>query len=106
MDNRGLYHGNVSETEDGDECLHWNSHFILEQGVNPFTAFEDEDGLGPHNFCRSRVNNVQYVNFNSTGHLQQDSHSNILYDTETQTETRCPGVSSEEAPSCFGTTVM
>ncbi|KAE8280411.1 Hyaluronan-binding protein 2 [Larimichthys crocea] len=53
VDNRGLYHGNVSETEDGDECLHWNSHFILEQGVNPFTAFEDEDGLGPHNFCRN-----------------------------------------------------
>ena len=48
------YRGNVTETDDGEECLHWNSHFILNQGTNPFTAFEDPDGLGPHNFCRSR----------------------------------------------------
>ncbi|XP_019947231.2 hyaluronan-binding protein 2-like [Paralichthys olivaceus] len=47
------YRGHVSETDDGDECLYWNSHFILEQGTNPFTAFEDKDGLGPHNFCRN-----------------------------------------------------
>lgn len=53
VDDGESYHGNVSETEDGHECLHWNSHFILDNGVNPFTAFEDEDGLGPHNFCRN-----------------------------------------------------
>ncbi|XP_034041443.1 hyaluronan-binding protein 2-like [Thalassophryne amazonica] len=47
------YRGNVSETEDGDECLYWNSHFILEHGSSPYTSFEDEDGLGPHNFCRN-----------------------------------------------------
>ncbi|KAM9847501.1 hyaluronan-binding protein 2 [Aulostomus maculatus] len=47
------YRGKVCDTDDGDECLHWNSHFILEQGTNPFTAFEDDDGLGPHNFCRN-----------------------------------------------------
>uniref|UniRef100_A0A3P8UAL8 trypsin n=1 Tax=Amphiprion percula TaxID=161767 RepID=A0A3P8UAL8_AMPPE len=47
------YRGNVSETDDGDECLYWNSHFILASGVDPFNSFEDKDGLGPHNFCRN-----------------------------------------------------
>lgn len=50
------YRGNVSETDDGHECLYWNSHFILESGKNPFKSFENEDGLGPHNFCRSGFN--------------------------------------------------
>lgn len=53
VDDGESYRGNVSETDDGDECLYWNSHFILERGVNPFTSFEDKDGLGPHNFCRN-----------------------------------------------------
>lgn len=53
MDDGESYRGNVSETENGFECLYWNSHFILENGVDPFNSFEDEDGLGPHNFCRS-----------------------------------------------------
>ncbi|XP_035028340.2 hyaluronan-binding protein 2 [Hippoglossus stenolepis] len=53
VDDGESYRGNVSESDDGDECLHWNSHFILNQGTNPFTAFEDPDGLGPHNFCRN-----------------------------------------------------
>ncbi|KAM8851853.1 hyaluronan-binding protein 2 [Synchiropus picturatus] len=47
------YRGKVSETEDGDTCLYWNSHFILESGTDPFNNFEDKDGLGPHNFCRN-----------------------------------------------------
>ncbi|XP_059179764.1 hyaluronan-binding protein 2-like [Centropristis striata] len=47
------YRGNVSETDDGHECLYWNSHFILENGADPFNSFEDSDGLGPHNFCRN-----------------------------------------------------
>ncbi|XP_041644909.1 hyaluronan-binding protein 2-like [Cheilinus undulatus] len=53
VDDGESYRGNVSETDDGDECLHWNSHFILDSGVNPFNSFEDKDGLGPHNFCRN-----------------------------------------------------
>uniref|UniRef100_A0A3Q0R8Y8 trypsin n=1 Tax=Amphilophus citrinellus TaxID=61819 RepID=A0A3Q0R8Y8_AMPCI len=53
VDDGESYRGNVSETDDGDECLYWNSHFILASGVNPFTSFEDSDGLGPHNFCRN-----------------------------------------------------
>uniref|UniRef100_A0AAY5KHL2 trypsin n=1 Tax=Esox lucius TaxID=8010 RepID=A0AAY5KHL2_ESOLU len=47
------YRGNVSETDDGDECLFWNSHFILQKGTDPFNDFEDDDGLGPHNYCRN-----------------------------------------------------
>ncbi|XP_073337912.1 hyaluronan-binding protein 2-like [Pagrus major] len=53
VDDGESYHGNVSETADGHECLYWNSHFILEQGTDPFDSFEDKDGLGPHNFCRN-----------------------------------------------------
>lgn len=29
-----------------------------------------------------------------------------FYDTETQTENRCPGASTEKAPGCCGTLVM
>ncbi|XP_056147952.1 hyaluronan-binding protein 2-like [Lampris incognitus] len=47
------YRGNVSETDDGDECLYWNSHFILEEGIDPFSSYKNNDGLGPHNFCRN-----------------------------------------------------
>lgn len=46
----------MSETDDGYECLYWNSHFILEKGADPFGSFENPDGLGPHNFCRSGEN--------------------------------------------------
>uniref|UniRef100_A0A3B4AD95 Kringle domain-containing protein n=1 Tax=Periophthalmus magnuspinnatus TaxID=409849 RepID=A0A3B4AD95_9GOBI len=47
------YRGNVSETDDGHECLYWNSHFLLDSGTDPFNSNEDENGLGPHNFCRN-----------------------------------------------------
>lgn len=46
------YRGKVSETENGDECLDWNSEFILDKGVFPSVAFASTEGLGPHNFCR------------------------------------------------------
>ncbi|XP_051772236.1 hyaluronan-binding protein 2-like [Ctenopharyngodon idella] len=47
------YRGKVSETEEGDECLDWNSEFILDKGSFPSTAFASSEGLGPHNFCRN-----------------------------------------------------
>uniref|UniRef100_A0A665WVQ2 trypsin n=1 Tax=Echeneis naucrates TaxID=173247 RepID=A0A665WVQ2_ECHNA len=53
VDDGESYRGNVSETDEGDECLYWNSHFILQNGVDPFNTFENEDGLGHHNFCRN-----------------------------------------------------
>uniref|UniRef100_A0AAY4AVK4 trypsin n=1 Tax=Denticeps clupeoides TaxID=299321 RepID=A0AAY4AVK4_9TELE len=31
--NGQLYQGKVSETDDDDECLHWNSYFLLEKGI-------------------------------------------------------------------------
>lgn len=55
VDDGESYRGNVSETEKGRECLYWNSHFILHNGVDPLNAYDEEDGLGPHNFCRSVV---------------------------------------------------
>ncbi|KAM3606205.1 uncharacterized protein V6R79_012510 [Siganus canaliculatus] len=53
VDDGESYRGNVSETDDGDECLYWNSHFILDNGADPFNSYENDDGLGPHNFCRN-----------------------------------------------------
>uniref|UniRef100_A0A671RRE3 trypsin n=1 Tax=Sinocyclocheilus anshuiensis TaxID=1608454 RepID=A0A671RRE3_9TELE len=47
------YRGKVSETEDGDECLYWNSEFVLDKGAFPSVAFASSEGLGPHNFCRN-----------------------------------------------------
>ncbi|KAK2824054.1 hypothetical protein Q5P01_021229 [Channa striata] len=53
VDKGEFYRGNVTETEDGDECLFWNSHFVLVKGTNPFNTYEDKEGLGLHNFCRN-----------------------------------------------------
>ncbi|XP_051946572.1 hyaluronan-binding protein 2-like [Xyrauchen texanus] len=47
------YRGKVSETEEGDECLDWNSEFVLDKGSFPFDAFVSTTGLGPHNYCRN-----------------------------------------------------
>ncbi|XP_058235092.1 hyaluronan-binding protein 2-like isoform X2 [Hemibagrus wyckioides] len=47
------YRGRVSETEDGDECLFWNSYLLLGKGTSPFTTANDPQGLGPHNYCRN-----------------------------------------------------
>lgn len=47
-----FYRGTVSVTVDGDECLDWNSYFVLQKGGDPFVEYAGFDGLGPHNFCR------------------------------------------------------
>ncbi|XP_051508222.1 hyaluronan-binding protein 2-like [Myxocyprinus asiaticus] len=47
------YRGKVSDTEEGDECLDWNSEFVLDKGSFPFNAFASTTGLGPHNYCRN-----------------------------------------------------
>lgn len=49
------YRGKVSETEEGDECLDWNSEFVLDKGSFPAAAFASSEGLGPHNFCRLKT---------------------------------------------------
>lgn len=97
------YRGNVSETDDDHECLYWNSHFILEHGSNPFNSFEDKDGLGPHNFCRSEENSRVCLN----QHLPTDDlFKFFIYNVGIQTENQNPGVSSEKVDDCFGITVM
>lgn len=53
VDDGESYRGNVSETEKGHECLYWNSHFILENRADLLNSYDEEDGLGPHNFCRN-----------------------------------------------------
>ncbi|XP_066519162.1 hyaluronan-binding protein 2-like isoform X2 [Hoplias malabaricus] len=41
------YRGFVSETVSKLECLPWNSHLL------PFGEFDEQDGIGPHNYCRN-----------------------------------------------------
>ncbi|XP_024913483.1 hyaluronan-binding protein 2 [Cynoglossus semilaevis] len=48
-----FYNGMVSETVEGEDCLHWNSYFILQNGADPFKAYEGHDGIGPNNYCRN-----------------------------------------------------
>lgn len=38
-------------TEEGKECLNWNSYFIFSQGSDPYSQYSDFDGL-EENFCR------------------------------------------------------
>ncbi|CAJ1081013.1 hyaluronan-binding protein 2-like [Xyrichtys novacula] len=46
------YRGTVSETEDGQECLDWNSFFVRSQGEDPITMYPDT-GLESNNYCRN-----------------------------------------------------
>ncbi|XP_072523574.1 hyaluronan-binding protein 2-like [Salminus brasiliensis] len=41
------YRGFVSETVNELECLPWNSHLL------PYSEFDEDDGVGPHNYCRN-----------------------------------------------------
>ncbi|XP_037400282.1 hyaluronan-binding protein 2-like [Pygocentrus nattereri] len=41
------YRGFVSETVNDLKCLPWNSHLL------PYSDFDDDDGVGPHNYCRN-----------------------------------------------------
>ncbi|XP_033841108.2 hyaluronan-binding protein 2-like [Periophthalmus magnuspinnatus] len=65
------YRGMVSVTLDGDECLDWNSYFILQKGGDPFTEYAGFDGLGPHNFCRNPDGETQpWCFINQNGQLK------------------------------------
>ncbi|XP_022598048.1 hyaluronan-binding protein 2-like [Seriola dumerili] len=48
-----FYRGMVSVTLEGEECLDWNSYFILQNGGDPFNEYAGYDGIGPHNYCRN-----------------------------------------------------
>ncbi|KAK2866447.1 hypothetical protein Q7C36_002503 [Tachysurus vachellii] len=47
------YRGFVSETVSRQECLPWNSYLIMQ--FSPFDKDDDveDDGIGPHNYCRN-----------------------------------------------------
>ncbi|TNN03745.1 hypothetical protein fugu_000774 [Takifugu bimaculatus] len=51
LGNGETYRGAVSMTENGHECLNWNSYFILTNGEDPFILFPDFNGL-EDNHCR------------------------------------------------------
>ncbi|KAI5623310.1 hyaluronan-binding protein 2 precursor [Silurus asotus] len=70
------YRGFVSETEDGHDCLHWNSHLIA-AGVSEDSANteeeeeeeEEDDGVGEHNYCRNPDGESQpwcFIRYNNT----------------------------------------
>ncbi|XP_062298225.1 hyaluronan-binding protein 2-like [Scomber scombrus] len=64
-----LYRGMVSVTVDGEDCLDWNSYFILQKGGDPFREYAGFDGIGPHNYCRNPDGDDQpwcYINKNGT----------------------------------------
>nr|XP_033467828.1 hyaluronan-binding protein 2-like [Epinephelus lanceolatus] len=48
-----FYRGMVSVTVEGEECLDWNSYFIVQKGGDPFKEYAGFDGIGPHNYCRN-----------------------------------------------------
>ncbi|NXL92982.1 HABP2 protein, partial [Alectura lathami] len=47
------YRGRVNQTENGQTCLHWNSHMLLDFPINAFMEDADFYGIGEHNFCRN-----------------------------------------------------
>ncbi|KAJ8365196.1 hypothetical protein SKAU_G00140270 [Synaphobranchus kaupii] len=47
------YDGLTSETEDGEDCLHWNSQFVLDKAANAITEYQEDERLGEHNYCRN-----------------------------------------------------
>ncbi|XP_041672265.1 hyaluronan-binding protein 2-like [Cheilinus undulatus] len=47
------YRGNVSMTDDGLECLDWDSSFIMANGEDPFTTYANFSGLEDNNHCRN-----------------------------------------------------
>ncbi|XP_037321034.2 hyaluronan-binding protein 2 [Pungitius pungitius] len=100
VDNGESYRGNVSETDDGHECLYWNSHFILEAGADPFNSFEDSDGLGPHNLCRNPDGDQMPWCFFRQGHRLSWDYCDItkcLQPGVVTTETTLPGGISPDA---------
>ncbi|KAI5611669.1 hyaluronan-binding protein 2 precursor [Silurus asotus] len=71
------YRGKVSETEEGIECLFWNSYFLLGKGINPFRTIIDLQGLGPHNYCRNPDGDSKPWCFIRSGKKIRWDHCNV-----------------------------
>ncbi|XP_061086087.1 hyaluronan-binding protein 2 [Conger conger] len=52
-DNGTTYEGTESETEEGEDCLSWNSHFVLDKAASAITEYQEDSRLGEHNYCRN-----------------------------------------------------
>ncbi|KAJ8361342.1 hypothetical protein SKAU_G00178670 [Synaphobranchus kaupii] len=90
------YRGLVSETEDGDDCLFWNSYFILDKGADPFNTYDDDDGLGPHNHCRNPDGDIKpWCFINRRGKLKWD-HCDVK---ECPTPTAVPPAEEVTSPA-------
>lgn len=65
------YRGFVSETDEGQDCLPWNSHLV---GAEMNT----ETGIGPHSYCRSDMTlDLSFILFSSLN-LSTDTSWSIL----------------------------
>ncbi|TMS21949.1 Hyaluronan-binding protein 2 [Larimichthys crocea] len=83
------YRGMVSETVEGEECLDWNSYFIVQKGGDPFKEYAGFDGIGPHNYCSSThpTSNPTRSNYS-----QASRHSCPVLPVRTATAlAACPG---------------
>ncbi|XP_063046936.1 hyaluronan-binding protein 2-like isoform X2 [Engraulis encrasicolus] len=98
------YRGKVSETEDGDECLYWNSYFLLQRGVDPFTAFDDDDGLGPHNYCRNPDGDVMPWCFIRRGRKLRWDHCDVRECSDNMTTAEPPTTTRSPEPEPVATT--
>ncbi|KAM6951087.1 hyaluronan-binding protein 2-like [Aplochiton taeniatus] len=102
-----VYRGTVSETEDGDTCLNWNSFFVLEKGGDPFRDYAGFDGLGQHNYCRNPDEDTKpWCLINNLGKLQWDycnvkTCSGGAEHTHTHTHTLSGWYLSAQLPRCF-----
>ncbi|XP_041672267.1 hyaluronan-binding protein 2-like isoform X2 [Cheilinus undulatus] len=67
------YRGSVSMTDDGLECLDWNSYFILANGEDPFELYADFPGLENNNHCRNPDgDNRPWCHIKKKGKLEWD----------------------------------
>ncbi|KAG7492519.1 hypothetical protein MATL_G00014830 [Megalops atlanticus] len=78
----GSYDGFVSETEEGIECLPWNSHQLLEKLDEDVSMSQDEAALREHNYCRNPDKDVRPWCFVKLKGKLNWNHCNV---------TQCPG---------------
>ncbi|KAK7925460.1 hypothetical protein WMY93_007770 [Mugilogobius chulae] len=96
------YRGNVSETDDGHECLYWNSHFLLDSGTDPFDTDDHEDGLGHHNFCRNPDGSRMPWCFYRKGHRLWWDYCDVRHCDDPTACPTCPNLGPEHYPhACF-----
>ncbi|MCI4384341.1 hypothetical protein PGIGA_G00037580 [Pangasianodon gigas] len=93
------YRGFASETVSGHDCLPWNSHVITFAADDDDTEVkEEEDGIGPHNYCRNPDGESQpwcFIRHNNT--LEWDD-CNVTRCTEPISTPTEPTIDEEASP--------